>query len=121
MALIYTPKILSGSANGRNISITATATPGTIIHTAISGIGEVDEIFLEASAVSSSLTVIGLILELGGTDEVDRQYQEIDVGRGPIKILNGRRFDGGVVIRAYKLQAGILTIGGIVNNIAPEA
>ena len=42
----YTKRLLSGSTNGRPIKVAATATPGTTIHTAVTGTTDFDEVWI---------------------------------------------------------------------------
>ena len=46
MATTITKTLLSGSTNGRQIKVAATATPGTTIHTATNTAGQMDEVWL---------------------------------------------------------------------------
>lgn len=47
MAQSFTKKLLSGSTNGKSIKLTGTNSAGhVLIHTAVAGTSELDEIFL---------------------------------------------------------------------------
>ena len=59
----YSKELLSGSTNGKGILVAATATAGTLIHTAVSGSTDLDEIWLYA--VNSSDADVKLTLEWG--------------------------------------------------------
>jgi len=71
MATYYKRK-LSGSTNGLGIKITDTATPGTLIHTAVAGTtaGTFDEIWL--FAYNGHTTTVTLTVEFGGHTAPDQ-------------------------------------------------
>ena len=50
----FSKQLLSGSTNGRPIAVSASATPGTIIHTSQSGTSGIDEVWLYATNTSTS-------------------------------------------------------------------
>ena len=50
----YSKQLLSGSTNGKNIEVAATASAGTTIHTAVAGTSDMDEIWLYACNTDSS-------------------------------------------------------------------
>ena len=60
----YSRVLLSGSTNGKPIPVAATATPGTTIHTAVSGTSSFDEVYAWASNVTGSAAT--LTIEWGG-------------------------------------------------------
>lgn len=64
-----TKQLLSGSTNGRMVKVAATATAGTLIHTATSSAGQFDEIWLWA--VNSSAAAVKLTIEWGGVSSPD--------------------------------------------------
>ena len=51
----YSRILLSGSTSGKPIPVAATSTPGTAVHTAVSGSTGFDELYLWASNVTLSL------------------------------------------------------------------
>ena len=104
---------LSGSTNGRNVKVVATATPGTLIHTAHAT--ALDQMFLEANntdTVDRKLTI-----EFGGvTDPDDLIELTIPAEAGPIPIVSGRPLTGSVVVRAFCATANVVMIGGRVER-----
>jgi hypothetical protein len=42
----FSRQLLSGSTNGREIPVAATATPGTLLHTGVTGTTAFDEVYL---------------------------------------------------------------------------
>ena len=109
---------LGGSTNGRPIPVVATATPGTLIHTAIAGTTSFEELYIWASnvtAVAATLTV-----EFGGvTDPGDHLVKAYSIAANslPTPIALGQRVQGGVVIRAFSGTASALNITGYYNRV----
>ena len=69
----YSKQLLSGSTNGKAIKVSATATPGTTIHTAVSGTSSLDEVWLWAQ--NTDTTDRKLTVEWGGTTSPDSHSQ----------------------------------------------
>lgn len=109
---------LSGSTNGKPIPVAATATPGTLIHTAVSGAAAFDEIYMWVSNVTGSAAT--LTIEWGGvTDPGDHLAKAISIpaNSGPIPVAFGQVLQNGLVVRAFSGTAGALNISGFVNRI----
>jgi hypothetical protein len=115
----YSRILLSGSTNGRVIPVAATATPGTAIHTAVTGTVSFDEVYLWASNVTASAAT--LTIEWGGvTDPGDHVVKalEIPANSPPIPILTGQVLNNGLIVKAFSGTASALNVGGFVNRIA---
>ena len=111
-----TPRVVSGSSNGRGILVAATATPGTTIHTATSTSTELDEVTLYANN-SHSVDIL-LTIELGGTTNPDDLVQvTIPAQSGWNRVVCGHRLAGGVVVRAFAGTTNKISIFGEVNRI----
>ncbi len=115
--------ILSGSSDGQMIPVAATATPGTLIHTAISsatvGAGTVDEIHLWAVNVTGAAAT--LTIEWGGTSSTSDLLvaaYSIAANSPPINIADGFVLQGGLVVRAFSGTANAINLVGYVNRIA---
>lgn len=111
----YSKQFLSGgTANGRGIKVAATATAGTLIHTAHAT--DKDEIYLD---VFNSDSVARLLtIEWGGvTDPDDLTEISIPPQAGRIWVIEGLLLSGGLVVRAFAATANVLTINGYVNRI----
>lgn len=107
----------SGSTNGRNIKVAATATAGTLIHTATSSTDVVDAIHLWA--VNSDTVSRKLTVEFGGvTSPDDLIEQTIPPESGLYLIICGLVLDGGVVCRAFCETANVVSVNGYVNRIS---
>lgn len=107
---------LSGSTNGRQISVDQTASPGTLIHTATNTANTLDEVWLWACNTSEA--TVKLTIELGGTTDPD---DLIEVGipgeSGLVLVVPGLPLDGGVVVRAFAATADVVNISGFVNRM----
>jgi len=115
----YSKQLLSSSTNGRVIPVAATATPGTLIHTALAGAAGFDEIYVWASNVTGSTAT--LTLEYGGvTDPGDHACKAFSIPAysPPIPILTGQVLQNGLVVRAFSGTASAINISGYVNRIS---
>lgn len=115
---VYSRVLLSGSTSGRPISVADTATPGTIIHTAVAGSTAFDEVYIWASNVSAVAQV--LTIEWGGvTDPVSHIVKGYSIAANspPMPIAVGQCVNGGVVIRAFSGNANTINVTGFVNRI----
>lgn len=110
--------LLSGSTSGLPIPVAATATPGTLLHNAVAGSVNFDEVYLYAANVTAAAVV--LTVEWGGTTDPDnllvKQFS-IPANSGPVQVAVGQRINGGVAIRAFAATAGAINITGSVNRI----
>jgi len=111
--------LLSGSTSGRPIKVVATATPGTLIHTAVSGATSFDEIYLWVTNTDSATRT--LTMEWGGTtdpDDLIAKTFSISANSAPYPIITGVNLNGGLVVRAFTSAANIMVISGYVNRIS---
>ena len=106
----------SGSTNGKNIKVVATATAGTDIHTAVSGTSDMDEIWLYACNTDS--TDRKLTLEFGGTTSPD-DLVEVTIGAeaGWVLVCPGVLLQNSLVVKAFAAAANVVVINGYVNRI----
>jgi hypothetical protein len=108
--------VLSGSTNGRPIPVAATATAGTLIHTATS-LGS-DEVWLWVSNVTGSAAT--LTIEWGGvTDPGDHLCKSVSISAnsGPTLVAAGIAIAGGLAVRAFSGTASALNLSGYVNRV----
>lgn len=113
---IFTKQLLSGSVNGRPISIDTSATPGTLIHTADAT--DLDEVWLWAANTDASQ--VQLTIEFGGVAAPDDIIEVgIGAGTGLILVIPGWILTGGLIVRAFAATADVINIGGYVNRIEP--
>lgn len=114
----FTKQLLSGSTNGKGIKVAATATAGTLIHTAVSGTTAMDEVWLYANNTSGS--TVKLTIEWGEATAPDGNI-EINVGSegtGLILISPGILLQNGLTIKAFAGTANVINIFGYVNRIS---
>ncbi len=113
---------LSGSTNGKAIKVVATATAGTLIHTATAtSDGQVrDEVYLWARN-SHTADVLLTIEDGGATDPDDLNEVTIPFNAGWVLVEPGMILDNGLVIRAFAATGNVITIRGWVNRITQDA
>lgn len=115
----YTKILLSGSTNGKCIKLTATSTPGTLIHTAVTGTSSIDEIFVwltNQDTVARQITI-----EFGGTTSPDDLICKtilMPPSSPPIPVLTGQVLQNGLVVRCFVETANVILASGYVNRIA---
>ena len=112
----FAKQILSGSTNGRMVRVAAVATPGTLIHTAVAGAADMDEVWLWA--VNSDTTDRKLTIEYGGVAAPDDLIEvTIRAESGLVLIVPGLILQNSLVIRAFAAAANVVMVGGFVNRI----
>lgn len=112
----YSKIALSGSTNGKQIKVAATATPGTTIHTAVTGTTNFDEIWLWA--VNSDTTNRKLIIEFGGTTSPDDLIEvTIPAESGLVLVVPGLILQNDLVVKAFAASANLVMVSGYVNRI----
>lgn len=115
----YSRELLSGSTSGRPIPVAATATPGTLLHTAIAGSDGFDEVYLWASNVTGSTAT--LTLEWGGvTDPGDHMVKAVSIpaNSSAVQVSFGQVLNGTLSVRAFSGTASAINITGYVNRIS---
>ena len=113
---LWTKRKLSGSTDGKQIKVAATATPGTTIHTAVSGTTDFDEIYIWA--VNSDTVARKLTLEWGGTASPDDLCEvTIPPEDGYFLLVPGLLLQNGAILRAFAETANVVLINGYVNRI----
>lgn len=111
--------LLSGGTSGAPIPVAATATPGTLVHTAVAGATSFDEVYLWASNVTALAAV--LTIEWGGVADPGSLITKalvIPPNSGPTIIVAGESINGGLAVRAFSATASAINITGHVNRIA---
>ena len=113
----YQKRKLSGSRDGRGIKVTATASPGSLIHQALGSVAanEWDEIFIQA--VNTSSLAVKLTVEWGGTSSPDDLIEiTIPAERGFTEVITGNVLQNGAIVRAFAEQANVIVLHGYVNR-----
>ena len=112
----FTKTLLSGSTNGKAILVSATASPGTTIHTAVAGTLALDEIWLYAG--NSSSGDVKLTIEWGETTAPNGNIElTIPPESGLILAIPGLLLQNSLVARAFASTANVICIHGYVNRI----
>jgi hypothetical protein len=115
MATTFTKVVLSGSTNGKQIKVAATATAGTTIHTAHAT--ALDEIWLWA--VNSDTTARKLTVEWGEATAPDGSIEvTIPAESGYLMVVPGLVLTNSLVVKAFAATANVILINGYVNRIA---
>lgn len=110
----YTKVKLSGSTNGRNIKVAATATPGTDVHDAHATAQ--DELWL--FACNSDTVERKLTIELGGVTSPDDTVEiTLPPECGFVTVIPGLVLTGGVSVKAFAASGNVVLINGFVNRI----
>ena len=113
----YTKAILSGSTSGKGVLVAATATAGTLIHTAVAGATDFDEIWIYA--VNSSSSSVKLTIEYGGATAPDDNIEVTVLPEaGLVTVVAGLLLNGGLTVKAFAGTASVVTVHGFVNQIA---
>lgn len=110
-------RILSGSVDGKQIKVVATATPGTLIHTARPGTkaGEYDEIYLYA--VNSSGAGVKLTIEWGTATAPDGNIEiTIPAESGYTLVVPGLLLQNEMIVKAFAGSANVVMINGYVKR-----
>ena len=116
----FSKSILSGSTDGKQIKVAATATAGTLIHTGSTTPATLHEVWLYA--VNSSASDVKLTIEWGGVAAPDDHIEyTVKAENGLYLIVPGLLVQGNataLVVRAFAATANVICISGYVNVIA---
>ena len=112
----FSKQLLSGSTDGKAIKVAATATAGTLIHTAVTGTTNLDEIWLYA--VNSSASSVKLTFEWGEATAPDGNIElTVQPEAGLVTVIPGLLLQNSLVVRAFAATANVILIHGFVNRI----
>jgi hypothetical protein len=108
-------RLLSGSTDGKGIKVTSGSSPGTLIHTAVSGTtpGTYDEVWLWA--YNSDVSNVVLFVEFGESD-MPRKIT-IPLQTGLVPVIPGLPLQNGLTVRAYTSVNNVVKLDGFVNRI----
>lgn len=113
----YSAVIPSGSTDGAPVKVAATATPGTLIHTADAS--ALDEVYLWVTNTDTS--AVTLTVEWGGTTDPDHlivKALSIPANSALLMLVPGIRITNSKVVRAFASSANKLLVTANVNRIA---
>lgn len=112
----FTKRFLSGSTNGRPILIPAIVTPGTVIHTAVAGTTDSDEVWLYMS--NTHTANVDMAIQFGGvTDPGDVIRVSLAFKAGLFLVVPGFVLQNSLVVRAFASIANVVSVSGFVNRI----
>jgi hypothetical protein len=112
----YSKLRLSNSTNGRQIKVAATATPGTLIHQAVAGVVDMDEIWVYAT--NNHTASLALTIEFGGVTSPDDLIQlSIPAKTGLFLVIPGFILNNALNVRAFAASANLICVSGWVNRI----
>jgi hypothetical protein len=115
MAQTFTKIKLSGSTDGKQIKVAATATAGTTIHTAHAT--DLDEIWIYC--VNSSASAVKLTIEWGEATAPDGNIEvTIPAESGHLLVVPGLVLTNSLVVKAFAGTTNVLLISGYVNRIS---
>lgn len=113
--MAVTPLKLSGSTNGRGISL-ATSVAGTTLHTTATATGasKFDEIYVWVA----NFATVGRVVQMhiGSTGGADVVLDTIPPRAGFVQVLHGVRLSGGLLVRGKAGFANVLYAFGVVNR-----
>lgn len=113
---LITPGFLSESTNGRQIAVDSTTVSGaTLLHTAVTGEGDIDMITLEA--VNTSTAIVELTLLWGGTADADKVVIEVGPKRGRQVVVDRCYLNNGLQVSAYAGTASVINVYGEVRTV----
>jgi hypothetical protein len=116
----FSKTILSGSTDGKQIKVAATATAGTLIHTGSTATATLHEVWLYA--VNTSASDVKLTIEWGGAASPDDHIEyTVKAENGLYLIVPGLLIKGNataLTVRAFAATTNVICISGYVNVIA---
>ena len=115
MATTFTKLKLSGSTDGTGIIVVATATAGTLIHTAHAT--ALDEIWLWCQNFGGAAAV-KLTVEYGAVTSGSHIEVTVPGEAGMLLVVPGLLLTNSLVVRAFAASASQMSIYGYVNRIA---
>lgn len=104
---------LSGSTDGKAILIAATATPGTLVHTATTATDQLDRIWLYA--VNTSASTVKLTLEWGEATAPNGNIEfKVPAESGAYLLTDGFPLQNALIVRAFAATTNVVTLHGYV-------
>ena len=117
--MVIKQNLSSAPTGNRGIKVAATATPGTAIHTVVSGTnqGNYDECWLWA--YNSHTADVELTIEFGGTTAPDDNIKvTVPYKAGLLLIVPGLVLQNGLAVKAFAGTANVIVIQGFVNRMS---
>lgn len=111
-------ELLSGSTNGLGVKIAATATPGTTVHTAVTGTTDFDLVTLWATNNDADGETRTLTLEWGTATALDGNIvTPIPCKAGAVMLCDRLPLRNGLTIAGFADEANDVLVFGFVTRI----
>lgn len=106
----------SGTLFCFSLVIAATASPGTLIHSAVESAApnEWDEVWIRATNPTGS--PVKLTIEWGGSTSSDQIEITVPAESGFTEVIPGHVLHNGAEVRAFAASADALVVHGVVNR-----
>tara|TARA_R100001163_G_scaffold65409_3_gene62476 strand:+ start:811 stop:1167 length:357 start_codon:yes stop_codon:yes gene_type:complete len=115
MAQTFSKALLSGSTQGKPISVTgANSGAAVTVHTAVAGTTHFDEVYVYATNVHTA--AVTLTIEFGGTDENEHIMANINPNE-TVLVIPGLPIHNGLAVKAFASVADEINVAGYVNKI----
>lgn len=116
----YKVRKLSGSIDGRGINIDTSASPGNVVHIALTSpaANEWDAVMLYA--VNRTASPVDFTVEFGGTNGADCIKVVLPANSALTEVVHGLVLNNGAVIRAFASNANAISVFGVVNRYEQE-
>ncbi len=112
--MALTKEYLSGSTTGRGIKIAATATAGTLVHTAHATAKDKLWVYLSNTSASDVVATI----EFGGTTSVDDHVKVTVPANKTILAIPGLIISNSLAVRIFAATGNVLSAFGEVDRLA---
>ena len=112
---VLSKELLSGSTPGAPIKIAATATAGTLVHTAPSVTVGFDEVYLFLTNTDSAPRSV--TIEFGGATDPDNLIVKtfvLPANSRPMLLLEGQLIRNGLTVRVFASTANVVLATGYV-------
>ena len=107
---------LSGSTNGKMIAVSQTSTAGNLIHTAVAGTTNWDEIWIYANNIDTSDRK--LTIEWGNTTAAGGHIEyTVTAESGLALVIPGLLLQNGLIVKAFAATTNVINLSGYVNKI----
>lgn len=113
----FSRQLLSASTDGLPVVVAATASPGTLLHTAVGGAGR-DEVFIWVANVTGGPATLSV--QWGSTSDpagMACKGLSIPPNGPPVPIMVGQTIANAQEVRAFSDTASALNITGYINRI----
>ena len=113
------PMFGTGSTDGNMVAIIAVATPGTNLHTAVTGTNHIDEVYVYACNIHTADVTV--TMEIDGVAAANQMTYSVPSSDGYHLILPGIRMQNGGTIAAFAGTTAVVNCIVVVNRyIDPE-